>query len=297
MTEASPRGIYLRLVLTTFFWGGTFIAGRYLAQTVPHFVAASLRFLFALAGMLVFARATGHRIQWPDARQWWVAVLLGLTGILAYNAGFFAGLARLQASRAALIVAASPVMTLCAVKLIQRSAWSMKVIAGLALSFCGAVLVVSRGDLRGLLHGALGMGEVFIFGAVVAWVAYTLVTRYLVKGLDAMSMTIFGTLCGTVMLLIPAAFEVGDGGWPVIGWQAWLALAYMGVLGTSLSLVWYAQAVAVIGAARSTQFTNLVPVFGVLLSVLLLGEALPWASLFGGLMVVAGVLWVNREPA
>lgn len=297
MREVSVRGIYLRLVLTTFFWGGTFIAGRYLAQTVPHFIAASLRFLFALAGMLVFAWLSGRAVQWPRGRQWGVAGLLGLTGIFAYNAGFFAGLAHVQASRAALIVAASPVMTLCAVKLIQGSAWSLRALAGVALSFCGAVLVVSHGDPASLFHGALGIGEVFIFGAVVAWVAYTLAARYLAKGLDALSMTLSATLCGTVMLLIPAAFEAGNGGWPPIDWRAWLALAYMGLLGTSLSFVWYSQAVAMIGAARSTQFTNLVPVFGVLLSVLLLGEALPWASVAGGLMVVAGVLWVNRQPS
>ncbi len=297
MTEASPRGIYLRLVLTTFFWGGTFIAGRHLAQTLPHFVAASLRFLFALSGMLVFARLGGQTIRWPDRRQWRVVGLLGLSGIFAYNAGFFAGLEHVQASRAALIVAASPVMTLCAVKLIQGNAWPLRVLSGVALSFCGAVMVVSRGEPASLLHGALGIGEVFIFGAVVAWVAYTLAMRYLAKGLDALSLTVSVTLCGTLMLLIPAAFEIRQGGWPAIDWQAWLALAYMGILGTSLSFVWYSQAVVAIGAARATQFTNLVPVFGVLLSVLLLGESLPWASLAGGLMVVAGVLWVNRQPA
>lgn len=294
MPSASNSSIYLRLVLTTFFWGGTFIAGRFLAQTMPHFMAACLRFCFALAGMLVFAWSTRQVIRWPDRRQWCVAGLLGLTGIFAYNAGFFAGLAHVQASRAALIVAASPVMTLCAVQFIQRAYWSARIVCGVGLSFCGAVIVVSHGDLASLLHGALGVGEVYIFGAVVAWVAYTLVTRYLAKGLDALSMTIFATLCGTAMLAVPAAFEVAETGLPFISWQGWLALAYMGLLGSSLSFVWYSQAVAAIGAARSTQFTNLVPVFGVLLSVLLLGEALPWASILGGVLVVAGVMWVNR---
>lgn len=290
-------GVYFRLVLTTLFWGGTFIAGRYLAQTLPHFLAATLRFCFALLGLGMFALATRQRLRWPDRRQWGVACLLGASGVFAYNAGFFAGLAHVPASRAALIVAASPVLTLCAVQWIGRARWSLAQACGVFLSFCGAVIVVSRGRPADLLTGAVGMGELFILGAVVAWVVYTLVTRYLVRGLDALSMTFFSTLCGCLMLAVPATAELAGSGWPDLTWQAWLALAYMGLLGTSLSFVWYAQAVAEIGAARATQFTNLVPVFGVLLSVLLLGESLPWAAVLGGLLVLAGVIWARRTKA
>ncbi|NSL55846.1 DMT family transporter [Uliginosibacterium aquaticum] len=294
MKQAVPGGLYLRLVLTTFFWGGTFIAGRFLAQSMPHFLAATLRFCFALLGLLLYALGTGQRLYWPDRRQWGVALALGASGIFAYNAGFFAGLAQVAASRAALLVAASPVITLCTVQWLNRAAWSARQISGVLLSFCGAVLVVSHGDLAGLLHGAVGQGELFIFGAVVAWVVYTLVMRYYARGFEALSMTFFAILCGTLLLAVPAGGELVATGWPALGWQAWLALAYMGLLGTSLAFVWYSQAVAVIGAARATQFTNLVPVFGVLLSVLLLGESLVWSSLGGGLLVVAGVMWVNR---
>jgi drug/metabolite transporter (DMT)-like permease len=287
-------GIYLRLILTTFFWGGTFIAGRYLAQSLPHFLAATLRFCFALLGLLLFALSARQSLRWPTPRQWGVAGLLGASGIFAYNAGFFAGLAYVPASRAALIVAASPVLTLCAVQWISGARWSWRQLCGVLLSFTGAVTVVSRGDPASLLRGGLGWGEACILMAVLAWVAYTLVTRYLARGLDALSMTFFATLCGGLMLAVPAGFELYAAGWPGVSWQAWLALAYMGLLGTSLSFVWYAQAVATLGAARATQFTNLVPVFGVLLSVFLLGEALAWVSVAGGLLVLAGVLLAGR---
>lgn len=69
---------------------------------------------------------------------------------------------------------------------------------------------------------------------------------------------------------------------------------YLGLIGTALSFVWYSQAVAVMGAARTTQYTNLVPFFGVLLSAILLHEAIPIASVAGGVMVVGGVMLANR---
>ncbi|MDP5238620.1 DMT family transporter [Uliginosibacterium sp. 31-16] len=297
MSVDVPRGIFLRLVLTTLFWGGTFIAGRFLAQTMPHFVAATLRFCFALVGLLGYAWSSGRRIVWPGRGQWGVMLTLGASGIFAYNAGFFAGLGQVSASRAALMVAASPVLTLCAVQWLQRSRWAARQVLGVLLSFVGAVIVVSHGELASLFAGAVGLGELYIFGAVVAWVVYTLILRYRAQGLDALSLTFCSILCGTVLLAVPAGFEWQAAHWQLPTLAAWGAIAYMGLLGTALSFVWYSQAVAAIGAARATQFTNLVPVFGVLLSALLLGEPVLWASIGGGLLVVLGVMTASRASS
>ncbi|GAB2876720.1 DMT family transporter [Uliginosibacterium flavum] len=297
MPGSVSRGIFIRLVLVTLFWGGTFIAGRFLAQSMPHFVAATLRFCFALIGLGVYAWAFGRHIVWPQGRQWWLMLALGASGIFAYNAGFFAGLAQVPASRAALIVAASPVLTLCAVQWLQRARWAGRQVLGVLLSFAGAVIVVSHGQPLSLFAGAVGLGELYIFGAVLAWVVYTLLLRYRAQGIDALSLTFFSILCGTVMLAIPAGFEWQAAGWHLPTLTAWGAMAYMGLLGTALSFVWYSQAVAEIGAARATQFTNLVPVFGVLLSALILGEPLLWASLGGGVLVLAGVMLASRSSA
>lgn len=293
--EQALGGVYFRLVLTTFFWGGTFIAGRHLAGELPLYLAASLRFCFALIGLLLFVKFKGCRLLWPDSGQWWVVILLGATGVFAYNAGFFGGLARVPASRAALLVAASPVLTLCAVQWISKAPWSARQVCGLLLSLSGVMLVVSRGQPGALFAGALGEGEAWIAGAVLAWVLYTLIMRYLARGLDVVSLMFFSILSGTLMLMVPALFELRSSQFAPPSLAAWLALAYMGFLGTTLSFVWYAQAVEKIGAARATQFTNLVPVFGVLLSVLLLGERLSWPLVLGGGLVLGGVLLANRR--
>lgn len=299
MTLHSPTpalgGIYARLVLTTAFWGGTFIAGRFLAQGMPHFTAATLRFLFALLGLLVFQRFSGAVARQALTRRQHLAIFaLGATGIFAYNAGFFASLGRIPASRVSLMVAASPILTLIAVQLIERGRWSAQLVAGVALSFVGVLLIVSHGEPASLLHGALGLGELYFFGAVVAWVAYTLVIRYFLQGVPALTMTLGAAAWGVLLLGLPALGELAAGAvrWPSLA--QWGALAYLGLCGTTLAFVWYNRAVGVIGAARATQFTNLVPVFGVLLSVLLLGESLALSGVLGGAMVIAGVLLANR---
>lgn len=58
--------------------------------------------------------------------------------------------------------------------------------------------------------------------------------------------------------------------------------------------MWYSQGIRALGPARTAVFTNLVPVFGVLLSVVLLGESLTRSMLAGGVLVIAGVMLTNR---
>lgn len=295
---ASPHSLagYFKLVLTTAFWGGAFIAGRHLAQHMPHFLAATGRFVAALLPLLVFAVATGNFPRLAR-RQLVATLLLGATGVFAYNAFFFAGLAHIPASRAALIVALSPIMTMLVMRVLMRERWSALRFVGVAISLAGVALVITRGELATAFSGAVGLGELWIFLAVVAWVAYTIIGKRALEGLSATAATAWSTLWGTLMLAVPALAELAGG---AVSWPdsvSWLAMAYLGVCGTALAFVWYNQAVAAIGPARATLFTNLVPVFAVIFSVIFLGERPVLASLVGGAMVVSGVFLANRAGA
>jgi drug/metabolite transporter (DMT)-like permease len=293
--SSPPAAVYLKLVLTTAFWGGAFIAGRHLAQLMPHFLAATGRFAIALVPLLAFAIGRGD-LPRLTRRQLGATVLLGATGVFAYNAFFFAGLAHLPASRAALIVALSPVITMLVMRVLGRERWRRLRAVGVGISLVGVALVITRGE-PAALGGDVGVGELWMFLAVVAWVAYTLLGRYALDGLSAIAATAWSTLWGTLMLALPAAFELarGEAGWP--DGASCLAIVYLGVCGTALAFVWYNQAVATIGPALATLYTNLVPVFAVLFSMLFLGERPAFATLAGGAMVVFGVWLANRAGA
>lgn len=289
--------VYLKLVVTTAFWGGAFIAGRHLAQHMPHFLAATGRFVSALVPLFVFAYTVGGGLQALDRRNLVATMLLGATGVFAYNTFFLAGLAYLPASRAALIVALSPVMTMCVMRVLLRERWSWLRIVGVATSLVGVTLVVTRGEFGAAFGEAAGLGELYIFIAVASWVAYTVIGRYALQGMSAVSATTWSTLWGTLMLAGPAVHELLGGPLAMPDAVSWLAMGYLGVFGTAVAFFWYNQGVAALGPASATLFTNLVPVFAVLFSVLLLGERPLPSSLVGGLMVVAGVILANRPGA
>jgi drug/metabolite transporter (DMT)-like permease len=294
-SNATPGATYAKLVAVPAIWGGTFIAGRILALAVPPAVGALLRYAVAVVALLVAAQWLEGGLPRLTRRQLLGTALLGATGILAYNLFFLGALARLPASRTSLIIALNPVVTIAAASLLLGERMSARRWLGVAVALIGVWIVVSRGNVLGSVFGAVGVGELLMFGGVCSWAAYTLLGRRVLEGLTPLAATTYASLWGAAMLAAVAApdlgkLQVSDLTMPVV-----LSVLYLGVLGTSVAFVWYYQAVQRLGAARTVIFNNLVPVFGATLGVLLLGEPLLPSMLVGGAIAVTGVMMVSRS--
>jgi drug/metabolite transporter (DMT)-like permease len=290
----ATRATYAKLVAVPAIWGGTFIAGRILALAVPAAVGSLLRFVVAVAALLAAAWWIEGGLPRLTRRQLIGTVLLGVTGIFAYNLFFLGALARLPASRTSLIIALNPVVTIAAASLLLGERMSPRRWLGVAVALVGVWIVISRGDVLGSVAGAVGLGELLMFGGVCSWAAYTLIGRRVLAGLTPLAATTWAALWGMALLALAALPELrhvdaADLTLPVV-----LSVLYLGVLGTAVGFVWYYQAVQRLGASRTVIFNNLVPVFGATFGVLLLGEPLLPSMLLGGAIAVAGVMLVTK---
>ncbi|WP_423762950.1 DMT family transporter [Burkholderia sp. NLJ2] len=289
--------IYVKLTLVALFWGGTFIAGRILAASMSATSAATGR--FAIAALLLVALTWKFEGGLPklSGRQIVTTFALGATGIFLYNVCFFAALARMPAGRTALFVALNPVATAVLLSVVMRERLSPSRWAGIAVALFGALVVISRGEwLRVLtdLGNTFGAGERYMLCAVLSWSAYTVIGRRALDGLSPLAATTYATLWGLALLVVAHLFGPGASGGMRLTWQAVVSMIYLGAIGTVIAFVWYSQGIRELGPARAAVFTNLVPVFGVLLSVALLGELLSPSMLAGGALVIAGVVLTNR---
>lgn len=290
----APRGIYARLIAVPAIWGGTFIAGRIVALAVPATVGSLMRYVVAVVALLFAARWLEGGLPGLNRRQFVGTLLLGATGIFAYNLFFLGALARLPASRTSLIIALNPVVTIAVASLLLGEHMSPRRWLGVAIALAGVWIVVSRGDVLGSVVGAIGTGELLMFGGVCSWAAYTLIGRKVLSGLSPLAATTYASLWGGAMLAAVAIPDLRGLDMGTITAPVMLSVLYLGVLGTSLAFVWYYQAVKQLGAARTVIFNNLVPVFGATFGVLLLREPLLPSMLIGGVLAVAGVMMVSR---
>jgi drug/metabolite transporter (DMT)-like permease len=287
--------IYLGLLLTMLFWGGTFIAGRILAASVPPPDAAFTRFVLAAVTLAFLTRLIDGHLRLPPKSQLVGLLLLGLTGVFSYNICFFSGLRYIEAGRASLIIALNPMAITIGAVLLYGERLSLLQCVGLLISLCGAFLVISNGDPAILFSGGFGWGETAIIGCVISWAAYSLIGRSVLKAMTPLSAVFYSALFGALMLF-PATLV--DGSLPNPGSYAaadWLSLLFLGILGTAAGFTLYYRAITKIGAARSSVFINLVPLFSILLAWLFLAETVNLSVLFGGAILMTGVYLTNRK--
>lgn len=297
MQSPHPR-IFLKLVLTAFFWGGTWIAGRSAVQEMAPLAVASWRFLLAalVLGVLLY-RSEGIP-RW-SAKEWGILGSLGLTGVFFYNVFFLYGLQHVEAGRGALVVAFIPAIIALADWLVFRLPMPPLKAFGVALAMLGCLLVVTQGHPLRLLHGEIGHGEVLLLGTALSWTAYTLINRKISTRFSPLAMTFGGCLVGWIMLTVGAAITGSLFAVSATTWRAPLSIGFLGIFGTAVAFTWYSEAIGQVGSTRAAAFINLVPIFAVLLGSALLDEHLGAGVLAGGAAVIAGVMMTHRagKPA
>ena len=296
MPKLKPA-VFVKLILTAFFWGGTWIAGRSAVQEMAPLAVASWRFLLAtiaLGALLVRREGLPHW-SWKD---WLVLGSLGLTGVFCYNVFFLYGLQHVEAGRGALVVAFIPAIIAVADWLVFRLPMSSLKATGVAVAMLGCLLVVTQGQPARLFAGEVGFGEWLLLGTALSWTGYTLINRGVTTRFTPLGMTFGGCLAGWIMLTGCALAEGSLFDFASTTWRAPASIAFLGLFGTAIAFTWYSEAIGHIGSARAAAFINLVPVFAVLMGTVILDERLGAGVMAGGAAVIAGVLithWSARK--
>ena len=282
---ASP---YLLLTLVALFWAGNAVVGRAARDLVPPFTLALARWSGALlllgpfAWRTVLADAARLRVHWR------IVLLLGLLGVAAFNALLYSGLHYTTATNSLLIQAAIPPLIAAFAFALFRDLTNRRQMAAIALSMTGVVIVVCQGDPNVLLHLKIGLGDGLILIASAAWALYTVLLRKrpAVHPLSFLACTFAIAVAAMAPLAVREAVQGRAVVWgaPTLG-----AIAYVAVFPSLVAYLLYTRGVDLIGPARAGQFVNLLPLFGAVLSVLLLGEPLHGYHLLGGLFIVGGI--------
>jgi drug/metabolite transporter (DMT)-like permease len=288
------RTAYLLLLGMAVCFGGTWPAGKLAVEEVPPFTVAAVRFTIATALLAVWAGWRHGPIRAPGWSNVPLVLATGATAVAGYNILFLYGLELAPASDGAIIVPGLvPVFTVLLGWAVLGELVSRQAVAGLVLAFAGLLVVVEPG---GDVDADRLWGIVLFVAGALCWAIYLLIGRPAIARFGAVTSTLYATATGT-LILIP--FSLAEQGWTDLegaGEDAWLPILYLAVFGTVLAFVLFYEGVSRIGPARSAAFAMLVPIFGVLASVVLLGEELGLNLVLGGAAIIAGLWLIQRRP-
>lgn len=279
----------LSLVAATLFWAGNYVLGVVAVRELDPVSLVFARWVIAVLPLVAIAQLT-ERPRWREVlRHWPWLVALSLTGLAGYNLFLYAALQFTDALNASLINAFNPALILLAAAVFLQQRLTPRGIGGVLLALLGVLLVLTRGDLAAVAGLRLGPGELLMFGAIGVWTAYTIIGRRAPKVPPVTSTAIQAAV--TVLAMAPFVAVNGFHG-PVTVAGGW-SLAFIAVFPSVLSYLLWNRALRVIEPGRAGVYLNLITVFTALIAVLT-GQALHWAEVVGGVLVIGGVVLTAR---
>ncbi|MES0153843.1 DMT family transporter [Mesorhizobium sp. M0018] len=282
------RAAYLFLLFTTLLWGGNSVAGKLAVGHISPMTLVFLRWLLAVLILLPIGWGT-LRQDWPVVRRHWLLLGgLGACGFAFFNAIFYTALNYTTAINVSIEQAAIPIVIIIANFVLFRLRVNRVQIAGVVLTIIGVAVTASHGDLRQLLKLDLNFGDAIMLVAVLCYSFYSVGLR-LKPIIRWQSLMLALSVAALVTSLPFFLWEIAAGKVIVPDARGWAVAFYTAIGASVISQIFYIRGNELIGANRAGLFINLVPIFGTLLSVLIVGETFQLYQALALALVLGGI--------
>ena len=283
------------LLLTTLFWGGNFVIGKIVVQTIPPFIMAFIRWGIALIFLLPLFYKEGLPAKALIMKYWREILVMAFSGIFAFNTLVYFAVSYTTSVNAALVNALSPVviLILSTIFIKEKLGWFQGI--GGAISFLGVLTVISRGDIAVLLHWNFNLGDLLMIIAVILWGIYSILMKKVTAEISSIQVTTISAFVGWLILIPFALMEYIQVKPLVFTATNTLGLLYIGIFASFLAFLWWNKGVIQLGAGKAAVFLNLIPLFAALLSYLFLKESLVLTQVIGGILIISGVMLANSH--
>lgn len=271
-----PRDILLALVVVI-AWGSNFTAMRLALDELPPLLFVGLRFAILLPLLLVLPRPAG----------WWPIIAIGCFINMGQFGFLFSAMeADVTAGLASLLLQSQAPITIVLAAIFYRERVSAVQVAGITLAVLGLAVIGSASGGNVTLAG-LGL----VLCGALSWACGNLVLRRS-PGVDMMALFVWASLVPPLpMLAASFAFETPDpfGVIAALSLQGWRSVAYVAGVSTLLGFSIWGALLSRHPAALVTPFALLIPVVGLSVAAVVLGETITWVEAGAGLLILAGI--------
>ncbi|MBL0389222.1 DMT family transporter [Tumebacillus sp. ITR2] len=289
----SERLTLIRLLGVSLLWGCNYAISAYLLRDFSPIFLSFVRICMTSLFLITVALVNGG-LRKPSKKEWGLLAGAGIFGTLLNQTFYFTGLHHSTAGNAALILALAPICTTILARIFLKERFNVFKVTGAIVGLAGVIIIVLFGGNSEL---GLSIGDLYLMGAMLTLSTSLLFIRRLTETLSSYAVTIFSTVFGSALMIIPFSGEVATGG-TMISHSIWLwvLLATAGILNQGLAGFWWNQGVSVIGASRAAMFMNVQPFIALIAGHFLLGDPIYASQILGGVLILGGVAVANKKP-
>jgi drug/metabolite transporter (DMT)-like permease len=292
---------YLLLVLAPLFWGGNVVAAKLVVGEIDAYLLLASRCVGAtiLIGLLAWRDI---RADWAVLKRTWPLLMgYGIIGYALFNVFLYLGVTYTTGVNSSIVQAALPVMILGANFLVFRVRTRPVQIVGVLIAIFGVIITATEGQPLRILTLDINIGDGFVIIACLSYTAYTLALKFRpdVRMMSFLAVAFSGAMLASLVLL--QVLGGGIGRFASLGSAsptAWLVILYVATLPSLFSQIFYARGVELVGANRAALTHNLIPLFGTLGSILLIGERFQLYHGVAAAVIILGIVlaeWSARR--
>jgi drug/metabolite transporter (DMT)-like permease len=285
---------YVVLTTATLFWGGNAVAGKLATQDWQPFTITCIRWLLTMVLLTPFALPHMKREAAVLRRSWLTLFLLGAFGMALFNLLMYLALNYTTAVNVSIEQAAMPAMIMLFNFVLLSQRVSLLQLAGLIACVIGVLITATEGQPWTFFEEGLNRGDAIMLLACVFYAGYTFGLRWK-PALHWLAFIWMIALGATAMSLPFMLWELQQQAFTMPSVRGWLVMTYVVLFPTVISQIAYARGVELIGGNRAGLFINLVPIFGSLLAVALLGEQFRLYHAVGLVLVIGGIMFAERH--
>lgn len=274
-------------------WGSSFLWIKLALQEIGPFLLVAMRLLWALIGLVVVVAL--RRPVLPRDRSTWLKIaLLGVTNTALPFLLITWGEKFIDSGVASILNGTVPLFTLIIAHLfLQDERMTVNRVVGLVGGFIGIVILMGRDVGEASFRSSL-LGQLAVIAAAGLYASSSVFTRRQLSEVPPMIQSIGSVFVANMLLWLTTPIVETPVILPHLP-LTWIALAWLGVMGTCVAYLLFFYLIQSVGATRTTLVTYVIPVFGVLLGVIVLNEQLDWHLALGTALVVAGIWVVNTN--
>lgn len=280
----------LLFALPPLFWAGNFIVGRSVRAEIPPLQLSFYRWVIASIILLPYSLKIIRKDWTLYLRHKYLIILASTTGISAFNTFIYWGLQSTTANNALILNSFIPLLISLIGVFFANFTLRIKQWVGLIISFLGVFTIISRGNLSTLTSLSINQGDIIVFLAMICWAIYTFSLKSMPQEINRLGLMSVQMLLGLIILLPFYIGEVSEGKFAMWNQHSILSLIYVGVIPSVIAYLLYTWCIEYLGPSKAGMSIHLIPLFGVLLSALFLGESVHLFQAFGMVLILVGII-------
>lgn len=292
-TKNAPLGLIIAAFAAIYIvWGSTYLAIRFAIETIPPFLMAGVRFLFAGLLLYVWVRRSDRTpvtfAHWKATAVVGGLMLVGGPGLVSWSEQF------VPSGLTALLIATVPLWMVALDWLLHKGPRpNLAIMLGIAGGLTGVYLLIGPANISGERVHPIGGGTLLL--ACLLWSLGSLRSRAAHLPANSLTATAMEMTCAGVGLLLLGTLT---GEWAKldvarISMKSVLATGYLAIFGSIIALSAYTWLLRVASAARVATYAYVNPVVAMLLGAWLAEEVLTPRALVAAAVIVGSVVIIT----